>query len=185
MSVFKRPTTPEDRAQLDWSILSHGPVAKYQDRTFLDQDLEWFRGNGYTVHLFDCARWTSEEEFHIEIEQTLNFPGYYGRNLDAFHECIVCDTDVPDEGGMVLAFLSFDQFSGKFPRTARYMLDAIAIASRSFSLTGQRLIALVQLDVDVEFDYVVGGTGIGLNDAERAARLTRLSRIRALQDNGQ
>ena len=182
MSVFKRPTTPEERALLDWSILSLGPVAKYQDRIFLDRDLEWFRGNGYTVHLFDCTKWTSEEDFHIEIEQTLSFPWYYGRNLDAFHECIVCDTVVPDVGGMVLAFLGFDQFVTKLPRVARLVLHSIAEASRVFSLTGQRLIALVQLDADVEFDRV-GGTPVELNPAEDAARRARLLRRTDPQDN--
>ncbi len=33
-------------------------------------------------------------ELHDRIEKALNFPEYYGRNLDAFWDCINCECDI-------------------------------------------------------------------------------------------
>ncbi len=34
------------------------------------------------------------DELHIRIKEALEFPDYYGNNLDAFWDCINCDSDV-------------------------------------------------------------------------------------------
>lgn len=33
-------------------------------------------------------------ELHQRIQEALDFPDYYGKNLDAFGDCISCDCDV-------------------------------------------------------------------------------------------
>jgi RNAse (barnase) inhibitor barstar len=45
------------------------------------------------VHL-DFSQITSEEEFHDYIRNKLSFPIYYGKNLDAFWDCI---TEITEE----------------------------------------------------------------------------------------
>lgn len=45
----------------------------------------------------NCAKIASMAEFHEAIARELNFPEWYGRNLDALHDCLtaVCeDTEV-------------------------------------------------------------------------------------------
>lgn len=37
----------------------------------------------------------TEAEFHEAISAALNFPSYYGKNLDALDECLVRDTERP------------------------------------------------------------------------------------------
>ncbi|MDO4851989.1 MAG: barstar family protein [Clostridia bacterium] len=34
------------------------------------------------------ARMTSKRDTHLYLAQTLRFPVYYGRNLDALHDCL-------------------------------------------------------------------------------------------------
>lgn len=36
----------------------------------------------------DGARMTGKRETHLYLAQTLRFPVYYGRNLDALHDCL-------------------------------------------------------------------------------------------------
>lgn len=40
-----------------------------------------------TVRL-DCREMRSKREAHEYIAQTLGFPGYYGKNLDALYDCL-------------------------------------------------------------------------------------------------
>ena len=40
-----------------------------------------------------AARWLSADAAHEELAAALDFPEYYGRNLDALHDCL---TDLDD-----------------------------------------------------------------------------------------
>lgn len=44
-----------------------------------------------TVDLTGCKYL---DELHQRFQDALNFPEYYGKNLDAFWDCIRCDCDV-------------------------------------------------------------------------------------------
>lgn len=44
-----------------------------------------------TIDLTGCKY---VDELHQRIQDALNFPDYYGKNLDAFWDCISCDCDV-------------------------------------------------------------------------------------------
>lgn len=39
------------------------------------------------VHI-DCAEFTSRDAFHNSIARELSLPKWYGRNLDALHDCL-------------------------------------------------------------------------------------------------
>ena len=36
----------------------------------------------------DCACIRDKEGFHTAMEEALAFPGWYGKNLDALHDCL-------------------------------------------------------------------------------------------------
>ena len=36
----------------------------------------------------DCARIADKEGFHTALEEALEFPSWYGKNLDALHDCL-------------------------------------------------------------------------------------------------
>jgi RNAse (barnase) inhibitor barstar len=157
---------PEDANRLDFDLLRESPVTLYHSREVLAEHLAWLRNNGYTIHEFDCSGWSTEEDFHDAASRTLGFPGYYGRNLAAFNDCL-CAIKVPEEGGTVLAFRSFDVFHRNTLGGAWHILDIVARWSRYFLLTGRRLMALIQSD-DPKFRVEpVGARPILLNTEER------------------
>lgn len=43
------------------------------------------------LDLTGCKYW---HELHQRIQDSLEFPDYYGKNLDAFWDCISCDCDI-------------------------------------------------------------------------------------------
>jgi ribonuclease inhibitor len=38
--------------------------------------------------VINCAKISSMAEMHAVLERELRFPGWYGRNLDALHDCL-------------------------------------------------------------------------------------------------
>src|SRR5262245_57786464 len=116
---------PEDAERLDFELVRESPVTLYRSRGVLAEHLAWLRRHGYVIHEFDCSGWSSEEEFHDAALRTLGFPGYYGRNLAAFNDCL-CGIAVPEENGTDLAFRSFDVLHRISPERAWHILDIIA-----------------------------------------------------------
>lgn len=147
--------TKEDayRNRLDWKILRDSGVALYWRREFLEQDIKWFQEQGYLTFSLDCTQWGSSEEMHSELQRTLSFPPYYGRNLNALNDCLT-DLPVPDAGGTVLILRQFDVYmkgAGADPLAsgrpeAEGVLDVLTGASRYFLLTARRFLILVQTD---------------------------------------
>jgi RNAse (barnase) inhibitor barstar len=135
----------DETVRLDYRILQNGAVCLYFRPHILQEDIDWLRQQTYDVHELDCARWTSEAEFHTAVSESLSFPDWYGRNLHAFNDSL-SDIVVPDEGGTALVFQRFDLFAARDPTAAWHILDIIEVNSRRFSLFGKRLIALVQSD---------------------------------------
>lgn len=137
---------------LDWAILRDGGIALYRNREWLDGDLQLLSVRGYIVHRFECSDWTSEEIMHTSLAAALEFPHYYGKNLNALDECLA-ELNVPNEGGMAVVLESYDRFldgaGGVTPgrrELATTVLDILASASRFYLLTGRRFIILVQSD---------------------------------------
>jgi hypothetical protein len=159
-------------------------VTLYRSREVLAEHLAWLRGHDYAVHEIDCSGWKSEADFHDAVSRTLGFPNYYGRNLDAFNDCL-CGIEVPEEGGTVLAFLAFDVLHGLSPERAWHVLDIVARWSRFFLLTGRRLMALVQTEDPGLQVKPVGARPVLLNGDERGREVrSRLEAVRARKNTG-
>ncbi|MHB8598468.1 MAG: barstar family protein [Ktedonobacteraceae bacterium] len=170
MMVAFDPTDTSRFQRLDWQILQNGAISLYHNRSIFEEVCEWFHQQQYHLYRFDCTQWTSLNDFHRDVSQTLKFPDYYGQNLDAFNDSLI-DIDVPNKSGGLLAFSRFDTFALMHFSFAQTILDIIQDNSRHFLLTGQRLIALVQSDdVDLAFEPV-GACPIIRNPVERVNRL--------------
>jgi RNAse (barnase) inhibitor barstar len=160
MTAFS--TSEENDNCLDYTILRDGSIALYRRADFLEEDVNWLRSNGYKIVSFDCSGWHSEEHMHDSLEKALSFPSYYGRNLDALDECMCEDVEVPDTDGLVLVLRHYDRYSngsdathGSERSVAEIMLHIFAKASRSYMLTGRRLLSLVQSnDPAMRFDHL-------------------------------
>src|SRR5205085_4695303 len=98
---------PEDAGRLDFELLRETSVTLYHSPEVLAEHTAWLGEHGYRIHVFDCSGWTSEDDFHTAVSRELGFPDYYGRNLDAFNDCL-CGVAVPSDGGVVVAFQSFE-----------------------------------------------------------------------------
>jgi len=157
-----------DRA---FQLAKNGPVALYRRPEVLDETLTWLAEHGYEVVRLDAGTWATQADFHRDIKAALDFPDYYGHNLDAFNDCM---RDVAwyeygatrDATGTVLVFTGYDAFAGREPRAARIILDVMANAARQAMLIGHRMLCLVQSnDPKIGFDDV-GGTPVLWNPAE-------------------
>lgn len=73
--------------------------------------------------LIDCSLISSKEELHTAIRQELNFPDYYGMNLDALSDCLT-DISNPTE----LSFVGYAQLEGDLQRYFRKAVWVIMCA---------------------------------------------------------
>ncbi|HRF79021.1 MAG TPA: barstar family protein [Flavobacteriales bacterium] len=158
---------------LDLQTLQHGAICLYHNSALLATDLNWYRSANYRVAEFDALGWT-EQTAHEALAKGLGFPDYYGRNLNAFNDCLG-DMYSRDNPGLLLVFRHFDDISMSDPRFSWGLLDVIAHVSRHWLLTGQRLIGIAQSNnPHLSFERV-GGTAPFWNskewlDANRVAK---------------
>jgi hypothetical protein len=121
--------------------------------------------------LLDASRWTSDADLHRDIAAALEFPAYYGRNLDALNDCLrdVVDYEygtTRDATGLVLALTDYDTFVARSPRSAQIVLDIIADQARCAAITGHRILCLVHSrDPKITFEPV-GAMDVTWNRAE-------------------
>jgi hypothetical protein len=157
----------DDRA---FRLLSTSAVTLFWRREVLDETTAWLSKHGYQVIPL-AGDWTTEQDLHRAIASALDFPDYYGQNLDALNDCMrdVVGQDygwAPDAAGLALVFIGYDTFAARFPATAQAVLDIMADRSRGALLLGRRLLCLVQSDdPDIRFEPV-GATPVAWNDAE-------------------
>ena|SRR5882762_5421297 len=162
MAFFKN--TDEDA--LDYRILRDGGISLYRNPRYLEEDLQWLQRSLYRCHSIDCTTWISKEAMHDSLRDAFSFPEYYGKNLDAFRDCM-SDLDVPDEGGVVIVLMSYDEYASSLGYVsifsgvseAQIILDILVETSRYMLLTGKRLITLVQSnDPLIRFENLGGLT---------------------------
>jgi hypothetical protein len=163
MTIFRNE--PEEFERVDWKLLQNGAVTLYFRLHVLAADVEWLENHGYRVDSFDCSVWVGQREMHEAFSSKLEFPEYYGRNLNALNDCLG-DIEIPDDGGRVLVLNKYDSFAAKFPPVAWSVLDIMETNSRQVLLLGKRLIILVQSDDPaISFDPL-GGRGVTWNSRE-------------------
>jgi RNAse (barnase) inhibitor barstar len=143
MAVFENG--PNDWARLDWQLLQNSPVTLYFKRALLEADVSWFQGAGYRVLSLRGGTHPSLESLLVCLGELFSFPDYYGRNLDAFDDCLG-DVEVPEVGGLLLVLDEFAPFAASFPRQAQAVLDICARQSRRFLLMGRRFLVVAQSD---------------------------------------
>lgn len=139
---------------LDWRLLQNSAIALYFKSTVLQADVTWFAAHGYRVLAPDVGGVESSTALLVELGELLSSPDCYGKNLDAFNDCLG-DVEVPEDGGLVLVLQAFDSFAAAFRSDAQSILDTCAVQSRRFLMTGRRFLVLVQSgDPRISFDPV-------------------------------
>jgi RNAse (barnase) inhibitor barstar len=125
-------------------MLRNGGVTAYHAEAVLTEDIRWFEQQGYDIRHFDGHAWKDESAFHQHIAHALEFPSYYGQNLDAFNDCMT-DVEVPAEGGMVFVIRNVDAAHLQC-EWFHVVLQILADAVRFNLLFGRRFLVLLQSD---------------------------------------
>jgi Barstar (barnase inhibitor) len=73
---------------VDFRLVHNTFVTMYWRSSLLDETIEWLRSHGYDVVEFDAASWASAAEMFDDVAAGLDFPAYFGRNLDALNDCM-------------------------------------------------------------------------------------------------
>ncbi|RAG85884.1 barnase inhibitor [Streptacidiphilus pinicola] len=143
----------------------------YWRQEVFDRTVERLREQHFAVVEVDASGWTTVDAMHQDLAVALDFPDYYGHNLDALNDClrdvVAGEYGVPaDSVGFVLAFTHYDRFARGCPREAQIVLDILADHGRAAAVRRQRVLGLVQSD-DPEITFEpVGATGVEWNPAE-------------------
>jgi len=156
---------------LDFRLVHNTFVTMFWRSSLLDETVGWLRAHAYYVVEFNAASWASASDMYDDVALGLNFPDYFGRNLDALNDCMrdVASGDYgwhADATGLVIVLRAFDSFATIDRTTAQIMLDIFADQARCAILIGHRIICLVQSnDPQLTFDPV-GAMPVMWNDAE-------------------
>ena len=160
-----------DEQTPDWDLVRNGVVTKFFDPLILSDTTGWLQEHGYRIVSLNAGHWVDNEVMHTEIAEALQFPSYYGKNLDAFVDCLRDVVDLhygwePTDTGLVLVIHRFDEIHSRDPRVAHAIVDIYADAARKAALIGRRLLCLVQSS-DPRLEIAdVGGTSPGWNYRE-------------------
>lgn len=152
--------------------LIHDPyITMFWDPALLDDAVGRLRSRGYDVRTADAAEWTDPQAMHRALASLLDFPGYYGNNLDALNDCL---SDVAygaygmdaSATGLVVVLVHFDRFVATHAEAAFALLDIFAVQARAAALHSRPMVCLVQSD-DPELSIPpVGARPVMWNGAE-------------------
>ncbi len=70
-----------------------------------------------------AAGWDTPEKAHADLAKALNFPAYYGHNLDALYDCL---TDLPDTQLVIEDCANPSEKMEKWPGFLAAFFDAAA-----------------------------------------------------------
>ncbi|WP_432066129.1 barstar family protein [Streptomyces sp. C10-9-1] len=136
-------------------------VTLFWRKRLLTQAVERLEDSGFRVIRLEAGEWNTERDMHRAMAAALNFPDYYGHNLDALNDClgdVACYggyDDVPEGTGLVLVFSDYDRFATACPKAAQIVLDIIVGQARQAAVLRRRLICLVQSnDPQIRFEPV-------------------------------
>lgn len=124
----------------------------------LDKFISDISREGFDIYTLDCSEWDINN-YHNDLASILDFPEYYGKNLDAFNDCL--SDLVPKEIGIVLVFKNYDLFAKREPKVSQLILDIIQINSWRFLVEDIKLLAFVQSN-----DATTAFPGLGGMSAE-------------------
>jgi hypothetical protein len=152
-------------------LMLNTSVTLFWRMEILEDTIGWLTEHGYQVTPLDASGWATEDDLHRDLAAALDFPDYYGRNLDALRDCLsdVVDHEYgwsPETAGLAVVVTGYDGFARRCPHVAQIVLDIMADQARSAALFGRRLMCLVQSDdPDLRFEPV-GAMPVMWNDAE-------------------
>ena len=71
-----------------------------------------------TTTILDATQMRTRSDAHAYLKEQLNFPDYYGNNLDALHDCLT------EMGPIEVTFINFDDGGDFFLKVYRVFKDS-------------------------------------------------------------
>jgi hypothetical protein len=161
----------ERAPQLDLALLRNGPVTLFCDHAVLESACVTLASLGYHIVRLDARSWADAQAMLDGVAGVLEFPAYFGRNLDALDDCL-SDVASGDYGvpaassGLVLVLTGFNAFATVDPAAAHALVDQYAKNSRGAMLFGRRMLCLLHSDDPHLTVPPVGATSVSWNPAE-------------------
>lgn len=151
-----------DNEDPGFNLVENGFVSKFRSRNVLDDEIGTLRATGYRIVRMDAGSWADENAMHESFSTALQFPEYYGRNLDALNDCLgdVAELDygwAENDTGLVIVIDNFDNFHSAMPEAAVTLLDIITCAALRGALLGNRVLCLTRSDDPWLEVGVIGG----------------------------
>ncbi|WP_078903953.1 barstar family protein [Streptomyces xanthophaeus] len=136
-------------------------VTLFWRRRLLSEAVLRLEDRGFRVIRLAAGEWASERDMHKDVAAALQFPDYYGHNLDALNDClgdVACYgpyDDSPVGTGLVLSITDYDRFVAACPRAAQVVLDIVADRARRAAVLQRRFFCLIHSsDPDIRFEPV-------------------------------
>ncbi|MFE6733753.1 barstar family protein [Microbacterium sp. NPDC057650] len=154
-----------------YRLMGNSPVVLFRAVPVLAEAVRMLTEHGWQIVRLDAALWRDVSGFHTAVASALDFPDYYGRNFNAFVDCLrdVVDQDYgwsASSEGLAMVFEHFDEFARSDAESAHAVLDILAGASWDAALFGRRLMVLAQSgDPWISFAGV-GARPVVWNEAE-------------------
>lgn len=147
---------PENETTLEYQLLNLGCVMLYHNPSLMEQHSSSLVRTGWQFKEIYSAETGTADEFYDQVAQGLKFPDYFGRNLDAFRDCMR-DIAFPESGRLALGLMRFDVVAHHDAGFAHHVLDILARSERSKLMEGKRILFMVQSDdPDLNFPTVGG-----------------------------
>jgi RNAse (barnase) inhibitor barstar len=156
---------PDDETTLEHRLLQNGCVVLYLNPFLMEEHSGLLVQSGWQFKEVYVGETGTINEFFDHVAMALEFPDYFGRNLDAFRDCL---SDLTFREGLKLAFglTRFDLVAKQDAAFANAVLDIFAEVERHCLMEGGRVLFLVQSsDPDIHFP-VVGATPVLWNFEE-------------------
>lgn len=134
-------------------------MSLFQRDVVLSRTVEALRKLGYWIVEADASRWDAAAMFEA-VARALDFPEYFGNNLDALNDCL---SDVAEgqygwpreAAGLAVVLRRFDAFWTRERDLAQALVDIAVRQSRYGLLFGHRIPWLLQVsDIPVALDPV-------------------------------
>lgn len=123
----------------------------YNSFEILGEDVDRCAALGWEVIDLDASGWSDPEAVHDQLSETLGFPSYYGRNLDALDDAMAGLAEgrygfSADAAGGVIRITGFDRFVVQLPRQAEAFTEILFDTTCRALRFGWPLVCFLQSD---------------------------------------
>ena len=170
MAAFS--TDDQLNGDLAFRLVQDGPLTLFHDPSVLAGTLDELRGTGYRVVTVEAGSCATVTDLLDRFARAFDFPDYFGRNMNAFHDCMrdVADGYTGSATGLVITLGRYDDFLLRHGPVGGLFLDMIADVCRLGALFGHRMMCFVQSDDPSSEIPPVGFTALGWNHLEQRRR---------------